>query len=148
LPRKPFFSLYLHYITRVKHSAVVGSEVSGKAFRAEVELGRMVDRHETHFSLIRRRFNLSETTRKPTVKKTTVKASAKAEVPAKVAAAKPAARKTVAKKAAPAVGPQLVPALTHEQIAKRAYELWAGRGYVQGDPVHDWWQAEQELKRA
>ena len=86
-----------------------------------------------------------------TAKKTTAKAkpaATKKLAAEKAPAAKPAARKTTAKKTAPEAGPQLVPALTHEQIAKRAYELWAGRGYVQGDPVHDWWQAEQELKRA
>jgi hypothetical protein len=94
---------------------------------------------------------MSATAKKPTVKKTAVKAEAKPAATAikETAATKPATRKTAAPKTPKAApGPQLVPALTHEQIAKRADELWASRGYTHGNSVHDWWQAEQELKRA
>lgn len=35
---------------------------------------------------------------------------------------------------------------THEQIARRAYELYAQRGYVDGYAEEDWAQAERELK--
>lgn len=96
---------------------------------------------------------MSATATKPTSKKTTAKASTKPAASVKTAtkeaaATKPATRKTTAKKAAPVLGPQLVPALSHEQIAKRAYEIWANRGYTHGGSVQDWWQAEQELKRA
>jgi hypothetical protein len=34
-----------------------------------------------------------------------------------------------------------------ELIAKRAYELYAARGYHHGHHVEDWLQAEQELSR-
>ena len=94
------------------------------------------------------------TEKKPTTTKPTAKASTKPAAVAKVTKEKVPAPKAVAKapktvaKKIVETGPQLVPALTHEQIARRAYEIWAGRGYRQGDPVHDWWQAEQDLKRA
>jgi hypothetical protein len=94
---------------------------------------------------------MSETAKKPTVKKTTVAkttANASAKPAAAPKAVKPAAAKSAARKAAPAAGPQLVPAPTHEQIAQRAYEIWASRGHRHGDHAHDWWLAEQELKRA
>lgn len=35
---------------------------------------------------------------------------------------------------------------THEQIARRAYELYAQRGYIDGYAEEDWAQAERELK--
>ncbi len=34
---------------------------------------------------------------------------------------------------------------THEQIAKRAYEIYLERGCTSGDPMQDWLRAEQEL---
>jgi hypothetical protein len=37
--------------------------------------------------------------------------------------------------------------LTHEQIAKRAYEKWVKRGRPQGTHVQDWLEAEIELKK-
>ena len=40
-------------------------------------------------------------------------------------------------------GAQLRP--THEQIARRAYEIYAGRGYADGNDKQDWLQAEREL---
>lgn len=36
--------------------------------------------------------------------------------------------------------------VTHEQIAKRAYELWQSRGGAHGSHDQDWQQAERELK--
>ncbi len=35
---------------------------------------------------------------------------------------------------------------TREQIARRAYEIFAGRGGAPGDPMDDWLQAEAELR--
>lgn len=35
-----------------------------------------------------------------------------------------------------------------QQIAKRAYELYAARGYEQGHDLDDWLDAEQEIDRA
>ena len=34
---------------------------------------------------------------------------------------------------------------THEQIARRAYEIFLARGGTHGNPEHDWFQAEREL---
>lgn len=35
---------------------------------------------------------------------------------------------------------------TQEEIARRAYEIYASRGYAPGDPVADWHEAERQLK--
>lgn len=35
---------------------------------------------------------------------------------------------------------------THEQIARRAYEIFLARGGQPGNPEHDWHQAERELR--
>jgi hypothetical protein len=37
------------------------------------------------------------------------------------------------------------PRPNHEQIACRAYEIYAGRGFVDGNDKQDWLQAELEL---
>jgi hypothetical protein len=34
---------------------------------------------------------------------------------------------------------------THEQVAKRAYEIWVAKGRPQGKDVENWRQAEREL---
>ena len=34
---------------------------------------------------------------------------------------------------------------THEQVARRAYEIFLARGGTPGNPEHDWFQAEREL---
>jgi hypothetical protein len=36
--------------------------------------------------------------------------------------------------------------LDREAIARKAYELWAERGYPNGDPEHDWHEAERHLR--
>ena len=36
--------------------------------------------------------------------------------------------------------------VTHDDIAKRAYEIYASRGYAAGDPSADWHEAERQLK--
>lgn len=36
--------------------------------------------------------------------------------------------------------------LTHEEISKRAYEIYAGNGCKEGQSKQNWLQAEQELK--
>jgi len=45
-----------------------------------------------------------------------------------------------AKKGAPAESKP-----THQQIARRAYEIYLERGATPGDPMQDWLRAEQEL---
>jgi Protein of unknown function (DUF2934) len=107
-----------------------------------------------YFCPIPKESNLSDTSKKTTTKATPkAKTTASAEKTVKAAAPKPVAKKPAAKKAAPAAPAAkiaLVPKVepTHEQISRRAYEIWAGRGYTHGNPHHDWWVAEQELKRA
>jgi hypothetical protein len=74
--------------------------------------------------------------------KTGATRTAKTETAVKraVRAAKPATRRTRATRAAAA------PAVTHEQIALRAYEIHlSGTG---GDPVEHWLRAERELTTA
>ena len=36
--------------------------------------------------------------------------------------------------------------VTHDEIAKRAYEIYASRGYAPGDQSADWHEAERQLK--
>jgi hypothetical protein len=36
--------------------------------------------------------------------------------------------------------------ITHDDIARRAYEIYAYRGYAPGDPVADWHEAERQLR--
>jgi hypothetical protein len=38
------------------------------------------------------------------------------------------------------------PAITHVEIAGRAYELWVERGRPIGSEQEDWFKAEKELK--
>lgn len=35
---------------------------------------------------------------------------------------------------------------THEQIAKRAYQLWQERGQAHGQDIQDWLNAEAQLR--
>ena len=44
---------------------------------------------------------------------------------------------------APAAAPR---AITHDMISKRAYEIFASRGYAAGDQNADWLEAERQLK--
>jgi hypothetical protein len=37
-------------------------------------------------------------------------------------------------------------AISREQIAKRAYEIYASRGYAAGDQNADWLEAERQLR--
>lgn len=36
----------------------------------------------------------------------------------------------------------------HEEIARRAYEIWLERGATHGHDVEDWLEAEGDLRRA
>jgi hypothetical protein len=36
--------------------------------------------------------------------------------------------------------------IAHEDIARRAYEIYASRGYAAGDPSADWYEAERQLR--
>lgn len=60
---------------------------------------------------------------------------------AKVSATPPAKPATASNTTTPVrAGP------THEQIARRAYEIFLARGGHPGNPEHDWVQAERELQ--
>ena len=37
-------------------------------------------------------------------------------------------------------------AVSQDDIARRAFEIYAGRGYAAGDPTADWLEAERQLK--
>jgi hypothetical protein len=37
-------------------------------------------------------------------------------------------------------------AITDEDIARRAYEIYASRGYAAGDANADWYEAERQLR--
>ena len=62
----------------------------------------------------------------PLVERSEVKGSGKPKIP--LAAAAPART------------------LTHADIQKRAFEIYAGRGYAAGDAAADWHEAERQLK--
>lgn len=36
--------------------------------------------------------------------------------------------------------------ISHDAIAKRAYEIYASRGYAPGNPNEDWHEAERQLR--
>ncbi len=42
-----------------------------------------------------------------------------------------------------AAGPTIV---SHEEIRVLAHRFWAERGHPHGNPEHDWFRAEQELR--
>ena len=44
------------------------------------------------------------------------------------------------------VPPSPRPLPTHEQIARRAYEIWVQSGYLDGRDLENWAQAERELR--
>jgi hypothetical protein len=36
--------------------------------------------------------------------------------------------------------------ISQEDIARRAFEIYASRGYAAGDPTADWYEAERQLR--
>jgi hypothetical protein len=44
---------------------------------------------------------------------------------------------------APTATPRVI---THDDIARRAYEIYASRGYAAGDQNADWHEAERQLR--
>lgn len=46
-------------------------------------------------------------------------------------------------KAKSAAGPRIV---SHEEIRMLAHRYWAERGHPHGNPEHDWFRAEEELR--
>lgn len=45
-----------------------------------------------------------------------------------------------------AISPTTTPDVTYDMIAKRAYEIYASRGYAAGNPEEDWHEAERQLR--
>ncbi len=90
---------------------------------------------------------MAETTKKTALKKASATKAAKATPTKTAAGPKAVAAKTADQTAAgSATNLRVMP--DHEEISRRAYELWAERGFSHGDPNHDWARAEQELRRA
>ena len=91
-------------------------------------------------------------TQKKTTAKTTTTRATKVAATATLATAKaaPAALKAAPAptKAAPTPTPgsKVVPSPSRDEIAKRAYEIFAGRGRIGGRETEDWIQAERELR--
>lgn len=87
---------------------------------------------------------------KPAARKATKSPAAAVEVPAAApAVVAPVQAKTVselrahlAQDAKQLMGP------THEQIARRAYEIWQAKGRPSGQDVQNWNEALQELTRS
>jgi cytoskeletal protein RodZ len=48
----------------------------------------------------------------------------------------------------PARTPEIVTTLSHDEIARRAYEIWVRKGRPLGHDEENWRQAEQELAAA
>lgn len=42
--------------------------------------------------------------------------------------------------------PDAIPVITHDDIAKRAYEIYVEKGCLQGQSEQDWRQAEREQR--
>jgi hypothetical protein len=84
----------------------------------------------------------TKTTPASTAKKTTKKVEAPMIVKPQPKPAAPVVAKPQPKPAAPVAAK---PQPTHDQIAHRAYEIYAGRGYTDGSHEQDWLQAEREL---
>ena len=56
------------------------------------------------------------------------------------------AKRTTAKRATPSrAGTQVELKITHDQIARRAYEIWLAKGRLPGQEQQNWYEAEAEL---
>lgn len=60
-------------------------------------------------------------------------------------AAKSEVKGSGTRSAAPAA-PAAAREISHEMIAKRAYDIYASRGYAPGNPEEDWREAERLLR--
>jgi hypothetical protein len=139
-----------------------------KRFAARTPSCSMEIRPKSTFYSISRRSPVQETPKKTTASKTAAKSAsqigskAASKAPAKTTpaakktsaktpAATPVAAKTVAAKKVAEKTPTPAPAATpaeptHEQISRRAFEIFQKRGHTHGGHHNDWAQAEHELK--
>ena len=73
--------------------------------------------------------------------------SAPAPVAVPTTASSGIAERSEVKGSGKAKGPVSSPRqIGQEEIARRAFEIYAGRGYAQGDSTADWLEAERQLK--
>jgi len=91
-------------------------------------------------------------TKKTETTKTTKTAAGKAapkKAPSKAPKKAPAkAPKKSAKRTRKAEAPLIVRGRpTHDEIARRAYQIWEHRGYLHGHDVQDWTTAELQLMK-
>ncbi len=86
--------------------------------------------------------------RKETKNPEVTKSASKAVKPAVVATPLVPSQKSEVKGSGTAVKAAATPGrvLTHDLIAKRAFEIYASRGYAPGNPAADWAEAERQLK--
>ena len=63
--------------------------------------------------------------------------------PVTIAPTSPAPARSIPSSPPPAPAPRVI---THEQIERRAYDLYVARGYTPGDPVADWYEAQRQLR--
>ena len=83
----------------------------------------------------------------PPPKKTTTSKAAPVPVPVTPSVAAVIERSEIKGSGKPAVVPvPPIRSITHDQIAKRAFEIYANRGYAPGDQNADWLEAERQLK--
>lgn len=75
-------------------------------------------------------------------------AATPAKAPTPIAAAIPAApvERSEIKGLGKPKAPVATPVITQDDIAKRAFEIYASRGYAPGDQDADWHEAERQLK--
>ncbi|HEY4329186.1 MAG TPA: DUF2934 domain-containing protein [Phycisphaerae bacterium] len=67
--------------------------------------------------------------------------------PAPMSAAAPIATRSEIKGSSAPKTPASAPRqISHDEISRRAYEIYAGRGYAAGDQNADWLEAERQLK--
>jgi hypothetical protein len=72
---------------------------------------------------------------------------AKTPVPAAPAAAPLSAERSELKGSGKPKAPAAVSRIiTQDEIARRAYEIYASRGYAPGDQNADWYEAERQLR--
>jgi len=55
-------------------------------------------------------------------------------------------QQTGSSKGKPSAAPKPHPGPSHEQVARRAYEVFLARGGTHGNAEQDWYQAERELR--
>jgi hypothetical protein len=71
---------------------------------------------------------------------------AKASTPAVSSTPAPVAERSEFKGSGTPKTPVTARSITQDDIARRAYEIYASRGYAAGDQDADWFEAERQLR--